>query len=87
MHRQQNFEIVFRFTSDTGVLTVTFCFLSSPLFSLFLPHFFSFAGHLVSFILVGKAFGKALRILRLDERKGTCTIAKVMVINISTIGA
>ena len=36
---------------------------------------------------MGKAFGKALRILRLDERKGTCTIAKVMVINISTIGA
>ena len=35
---------------------------------------------------MGKAFGKALRILRLDERNGTCTIAKVMVINISTIG-
>ena len=46
------------------------CFLSSPLFSLFLPHFFSFAGHLVGFILVGKVFRKAFRILGLGERKG-----------------
>ena len=67
-----------------------FYFLLSllPSFFAFLASFFSFAGHLVGFILVRKAFGKALiRILRLDERKGTCTIAKVMVINISTIGA
>ena len=43
MRRKQNFEI-----------------LTSPLFfSLFLPHFlFSFAGHLVGFILVGKVLGK-----------------------------
>ena len=40
MRRKQNFEIVFRFKSDTAVLTFTFRFLSSPLFSLFLPHFF-----------------------------------------------
>ena len=47
------------FKSDTGVLTFTFLFLSSPLFSLFLSIFFSHAGHLVGFILVGKFFGKA----------------------------
>ena len=34
--------------------------LSYPLFSLFLPHFFSFAGHLVGFILVEKFSGKVL---------------------------
>ena len=47
-----------------------FRFLSSPLVSLFLPHVFSFAGHLVGFILVGKALRKAFRILGLGERKG-----------------
>ena len=41
-------------------------FLSSPLFS----HFFSLAGHLVGFILVGIVFRKAFRILGLGERKG-----------------
>ena len=56
MHRKQNFE------------TFTFRFLSSLLFWLFLPDFFSLAGHLVGFILVGKVFRKALRILGLDER-------------------
>ena len=40
MRRKQNFEIVFGFKSDTAVLTFTFRFLFSPLFSLFLPHFF-----------------------------------------------
>ena len=46
--------------------------VSPPLFFLlFLPHFFfSLAGHLVGFILVGKVFRKAFRILGLDERKG-----------------
>ena len=39
-------------------------------FSLFLPQLFSFAKHLVGFVLVGKAFRKAFRILELDERKG-----------------
>ena len=48
----------------------TFRFLSSALFSLFLPHFFSFLEHLVGFILVGKVFRKGFRILGLDERKG-----------------
>ena len=67
MHRKE----IFGFKSDTAVLTFTFLFLSSHLFSLFLAHlFFSFAGHLVGFILVGKNWGKAFRILGLDERKG-----------------
>ena len=49
----------------------TFRFLSSPLFSLFLPHyFFSLAGNLVGFILVGRVFRKACRILGLGKRKG-----------------
>ena len=47
-----------------------FHFLSSPLFNAFLASFFPFAGHLVGFILVGKVFRKAVRILGLDERKG-----------------
>ena len=67
---KKNFAIVFGFKSDTSVLTFSFRFLSSPLLSLFLPHFFSFAGHLVGFILVGKGFGNAFMILGLDQRKG-----------------
>ena len=70
MRRKQNFKIVFGFKSDTAVLTFTFRFLSSPLFSLFLPHFFSLAGHFVGFVLVGRVFRKAFRILGLGERKG-----------------
>ena len=61
---------IFGFKTDTTVVTFTFRFLSSPLFSLFLPHFFSLAGHLVGFILVGIVFKKAFRILGLGERKG-----------------
>ena len=57
---------VLGFKSDTAVVTFTFCFLSSPLFLLFLLRFFSLAGHLIGFILVGRAF----RILGLGERKG-----------------
>ena len=70
MRRKQNFEIVFEFKSDTAVLTFTFRFLSSFLFSLFLPHVFFFDEYLVGFILVGKVFGKAFSILGLGERKG-----------------
>ena len=55
---------------DPAVLTFPFCFLSSPLISLFLPYFFSLARHLVDFILVRKVFGEAFRILGLVERKG-----------------
>ena len=59
MRRKQNFE------------TFTFRFLSFLLFSLFLPYiFFSLAGHLVGFILVGRVFRKAFMILGLGERKG-----------------
>ena len=70
MRRKQNFEIVFGFKSDTAVMTFTFRFLSSPLFLLFLPHFFSLAGHLGGFVLVGRVFRKAFWILGLGERKG-----------------
>jgi len=61
------------FLSDAAVLTFPFRFLSSPLFSLFLPHFFlCFPGHLVGFILVGNVSRKTFRILGLNERKGRC---------------
>ena len=68
MHRKQNF--VLGFKRDTAVLTFTFPFLSSPLFSLFLLFFVSLAGHLVGFILMGRVFGKAFRILGLGDKKG-----------------
>ena len=70
MRRKQNFDIVFGFKSDTTVLTFSFAFLSSPRFSLFLLIFFSLVGHLVGFILMGRVFRKAFRILGLAERKG-----------------
>ena len=56
---KKNFDIVFGFKSYTSVLTFSFCFLSSPLLSLFLSHFFSFA----------EGFGNAFMILGLDQRK------------------
>ena len=59
-----------KFKSDTAVLTFTFHFLSSLFFHFSCLICFSFAGHLVGFILVGKVFRKAFRILGLDERKG-----------------
>ena len=68
MRRKQIF--VLGFKSDTAVLTFPFCFLSSPLFSLFLPHFFSFAGQLVISYFVGKDFRQTFRILELHDRKG-----------------
>ena len=55
---------VFGFKSVTALLTFTFRFLS------FLDSFFSLTGHLVGFILVGRVFRKAFRILGLGERKG-----------------
>ena len=69
-HAQKAKFRVFGLKSDTAVVTFTFPFLSSLLFSLFLPHFFPLAGHLVGFILVGRVFRKAFKILRLGERKG-----------------
>ena len=62
------------FKNDTAVLTSTLSFLSFPLLSLFLPHFFSFAGHLVGFISERKVFAKAFRILELDERKDSWVV-------------
>ena len=49
------------------VLTFTFHFLSSLFFPFSCLNFFP--GHWVGFILVGKGFGKAFRILEWDERK------------------
>ena len=62
--------LISRFKSDTAVLTLLFAF-SPPLFFRFsCLIFFSLAGHLVGFILVGIVFRKAFRILGLGERKG-----------------
>ena len=55
MRRKQNFEIL-GFKSDTAVLTFTFCFLSSPLFSLFLPNFSFFCGGFRRLYFGGKSF-------------------------------
>ena len=73
IRRRQNFEIIFGFKSDPAVLTFTFCFLSSLLFSLSFPHFF----FCWAFRRLRRAFWwerfyckNALRILKLDERKG-----------------
>ena len=54
------------FKSDTTVLLSLL-----PSFFPFLASLFSFAGHLVGFILVGNFFRKAFRILGFDERKGS----------------
>ena len=71
MRRKQNFEIVFGFKSSTTLSTFTFRFLSYPLFSLSLPHFFfQLAGHLVGFILVGRVSEKPFIILELGAQKG-----------------
>ena len=39
--------------------------------------FFSLAGHLVGFILMGRVFRKAFRILGLGERKGRWVMNKI----------
>ena len=68
MLRKQNCEMVLGFNcSDTVVLTFSFRFVSSPVLSLFLLYFSSFAAHLVGFISVGIVFGKAFKILGLDR--------------------
>ena len=64
---------VLGFKSDTAVLTFTFRFLLSPPFLLFLASYFFL---LLGFILVGKVFRKAFRILALDERKGRWAVEK-----------
>ena len=50
------------FDFSLSLLPSFFAFLAS--------FFFSLAGHLVGFILVGRVFRKAFRILGLGERKG-----------------
>ena len=50
----------------TLTAVLNFYFLLLPSCFVFLASYFSFAGHLVGFILVGKVF----RISGLDERKG-----------------
>ena len=47
MRRRQNFEIILKVKQQS--IEFSFRFLSSPLLSLFLPHFFSCAGYLVGF--------------------------------------
>ena len=61
MHRKQNFE-TFDFYFSLSLL--------SSLFALLASFFFSLAGHLVGFTLVGRVFKKAFRILWLGEKKG-----------------
>ena len=70
IRRKQNFEIVFGFKSDTAVLTLLSAFSPPFFFRFSCLIFFSLAGHLVGFILVGRVFRKAFRILGLGERKG-----------------
>ena len=61
MRRKQNFSSL-QFYFSLSLLPSLFTFLASFLFS--------FARHLVGFILVGNIFRKAFRILGLPERKG-----------------
>ena len=69
--RKQNLDIVLGLKSSTTLSTFTFRFLSSPLFSLSLPHFFfQLAGHLLGFILVGRVSEKPFIILELGAQKG-----------------
>ena len=68
MRRKQNFEMGLKVTQQSWLLLFAF---SPPLFFHFsCLIFFSLAGHLVGFILVGRVFRKAFRILGLGERKG-----------------
>ena len=51
-----------------------FAFSPSGSFIAFLALFFSFVGHLVGFILVGKVFRNAFRILGFNENKGSLVV-------------
>ena len=71
MCRKQNFEIFLGLkVTQWSWLYFSLSFL--PSFFALLASFFSLAGHLVGFILVGKAF----RILGLDERKGRWVVGQ-----------
>lgn len=69
--RKQNSKIAFGFKSDKAVSNFTFCFLLSPLVSLFLLvfFFFTFCWAFVGFILVANSSAKAFRIIGLGEGK------------------
>ena len=69
MRRKQNFEFLgLKVTQQSWLLLFAF---SPPFFFRFsCLIFFSLAGHLVGFILVGRVFRKAFRILGLGERRG-----------------
>ena len=54
-------------------LLLSLCLLAS-VFAFLASFFFSFAEHLVGFILVGNVFRKAFRILGLRERKGRLVV-------------
>jgi len=49
--------------SFAALSSFTFCFLPSPLLLLFFPPFFSFVGHLLGYLLVGKDFAKRSRMV------------------------
>ena len=66
MRRKQKF---WGFKSETAIWLLLFAFSPPPFFRFSCLIFFSFAGHLVGFILAGKVFWKAFRILELGERK------------------
>ena len=72
MHRKQNFQIVFGFKSETAVTDLYFSNSLLPSFLAFLASFFFLLLGIiiVGFILLGKVFRKALRILGLNKRKG-----------------
>ena len=62
-----------RVCAESKISSLDFYFSLSlhPSFCAFLASFFfSLAGHLVGFVLVGRVFRKAFRILGLGERKG-----------------
>ena len=66
MRRKQNFEMGLKVTQQSYFSL----FLLPSFFAFLASFFFSLAGHLVGFILVGRVFRKAFRILGLGERKG-----------------
>ena len=69
MRRKQNFEI--------------FTFSSTLFFRFSCLIFFSLAGHLVGFILVGRVFRKAFRILGLGESKGRWVMEQDFQVNVT----
>ena len=65
MCRNQNFEFL-----GLKVRQRSWLFLSAFFPPLFFPHFFSFAGHLVGFILLGRSFWESFYDLRIRWKEG-----------------